>query len=199
VEWNEIRQRLLAHTPPLAPAEPWDRELERHIAGLTLRGASGPGKESEEAELALKAGLLLWNGSLDASHRFSQRLETPLGSYWHGIMHRMEGDYWNANYWFARVGKHPIHGPLQAFAAAKLAERETEWRRAEPIGLRSKLEAIRFAPVWTAATFTSAVELCVRGGEAPVRQLLEAIQLEEIRLLADYSYGQGGGTTLDTL
>lgn len=194
---NEIRQRLLAHTPPLAPTDPWDRELERELAGLSARLSEQSGKTSECA-LAIIAGLHLWNGSLDASHRLSQHLETPLGSYWHGIMHRMEGDYGNANYWFARAGRQPVHERLQTFASALLAERESVWQRMEPVGLRSKLDAIRCTPVWTPATFTAAVELCVRSGAQAARPLLEAIQREELRLLADYSCEQGGGATLDT-
>ncbi|KIL38588.1 hypothetical protein SD70_25605 [Gordoniibacillus kamchatkensis] len=195
---NDIRHKLLAHTPSLAPTEIWDRELERHIARLTVLPAASSGKQGELAGLALKAGLHLWNGSLDASHRLSQDVETPLGSYWHGIMHRMEGDYSNANYWFARAGRQPIHEALQAAAAAALARRESEWRHMEQIGLRSKLEAIRCAPVWTPATFTAAVELCVRSGQSAARPVLEEIQAEELRLLADYSYEQGGGLTLGT-
>lgn len=199
MQLNDIRQRLRAHTPPLAPTESWDRELERHIAALSVRPADASDKQHELAGLALKAGLHLWNGSLDASHRLSQDVETPLGSYWHGIMHRMERDYSNANYWFARAGRQPVHEPLQAFAAVVLAERETEWQLAEPVGLRSKLEAIRYASVWTPATFTTAVELCVRSGRAAaVQPLIEAIQVEELRLLADYCYEQGGGSTLGT-
>ena len=27
--------------------------------------------------------------------------------YWHGIMHRREGDFSNSHYWFRKVGNHP--------------------------------------------------------------------------------------------
>ncbi len=54
------------------------------------------------------AGLWLLVGELDRSHKISQDLSTPNGSYWHGIMHRREGDYWNAKYWFRKVGEHPV-------------------------------------------------------------------------------------------
>jgi hypothetical protein len=178
-------ERLLPHVPPLAPTRPGVPELGRHIAAL----------DAADGDTALQAGLYAWNGELDASHRLSQSLETPLGSYWHGIMHRMEGDYGNANYWFARAGRHPIHEPLQEAAAALLAAREDEWRHAEPVGLRSKLEALCYAPVWTPATFTAAVELCVRsGGSGTVaRTLLEEIQYEEIKRLTLFSCERSGG------
>jgi len=55
-----------------------------------------------------KCGLLLLSGQLDASHEISQSIHSPEGSFWHGIMHRREGDFWNAKYWFRKVGKHPV-------------------------------------------------------------------------------------------
>ncbi|HBJ35410.1 MAG TPA: hypothetical protein DDZ51_11795 [Planctomycetaceae bacterium] len=52
------------------------------------------------------AGLWLLAGDLDASHEISQSDHSPEGSFWHGIMHRREGDFGNAKYWFRRVGRH---------------------------------------------------------------------------------------------
>src|SRR5262245_25063275 len=52
------------------------------------------------AAQACLAGLWLLANDLNASHRISQELETPEGSYWHAVMHRREGDYGNAKYWF---------------------------------------------------------------------------------------------------
>ncbi|MFC0216359.1 hypothetical protein ACFFK0_28580 [Paenibacillus chartarius] len=172
-----IIERLQEHVPELNPVHIWNEELEREIAALP---------ENKEPFAALKSGLHLWNGSLDASHSLSQELETPLGSYWHGIMHRMEGDYGNANYWFARAGKHSFHLELQKAAAAHLTAYVNEGRRNEPIGLLGKLEALQHAPVWTPATFTAAVELCVHSPGSAARSVLEQIQYEEIKLLVMY-------------
>ena len=63
---------------------------------------------SRELTNKLKAGLWLLAGDLDASHEFSQSIDDPDGSFWHGIMHRREGDFGNAKYWFRRVGDHPV-------------------------------------------------------------------------------------------
>jgi len=54
------------------------------------------------------SGLWLLAGDLDRSHAISQDESSGTGSYWHGIMHRREGDYSNAGYWFRRVGSHPV-------------------------------------------------------------------------------------------
>lgn len=180
---DPILAALERHTPPLAPAEVWDRELNGRIGAL-----------SHEFPL-VAAGLYLWNGALEESHRISQEQETPPGSYWHGIMHRMEGDYGNANYWFARAGRFPQHAALQRFAAQLLNERESGWRRTPYVGLRSKLDAIRAAAAWAPALFTAAVELCVQGGDAAARAVLEDIQREELRLLIEYSHERSGGGT----
>ena len=54
---------------------------------------------------------------LDESHAISQAVETPTGAFWHGVMHRREGDYSNAKYWFRRAGSHEALAPLGAAAA----------------------------------------------------------------------------------
>ncbi len=48
------------------------------------------------------AGLWLLAGELDQSHSISQSHDSAVGSLWHGIMHRREGDLSNAKYWFRR-------------------------------------------------------------------------------------------------
>lgn len=54
------------------------------------------------------SGVWLLHDFLDESHTISQAIETPEGSYWHAIMHRREGDFSNAKYWFRRVGSHEV-------------------------------------------------------------------------------------------
>lgn len=60
-----------------------------------------------DAEL-VKAALYLQLGCLEDCHKIAQSVATPTGSYWHGIMHRHEGDISNSKYWYARVGQHPV-------------------------------------------------------------------------------------------
>jgi hypothetical protein len=66
---------------------------------------AAPGADRDAAAAAL-AGLWLWHDFLHESHELSQSVETPTGSYWHAIMHRREGDFSNAKYWYRRVGNH---------------------------------------------------------------------------------------------
>lgn len=60
----------------------------------------------------IEAALWLVVGELDRSHDVSQKDGSAEGSYWHGIMHRREGDFSNAKYWFQRVGTHDVFEQL---------------------------------------------------------------------------------------
>lgn len=56
----------------------------------------------------ISAGLWLYVDDLESSHGICQDLETPTGSFWHGILHRREGDYSNSRYWMRRAINHPL-------------------------------------------------------------------------------------------
>jgi hypothetical protein len=94
-------------------------------AGARLRGldpvavfAPIPVHELDMAKSCL-AGLWLRFDFLDESHKISQEVETPTGSFWHAIMHRREGDFGNSKYWWRRVGQHPaLIGDPSAFVDA---------------------------------------------------------------------------------
>jgi hypothetical protein len=74
---------------------------------------AAPGSDREAASAAL-SGLWLWHDFLHESHELSQKIESPIGSFWHAIMHRREGDFSNAKYWFRRVGNHAAMPALAA-------------------------------------------------------------------------------------
>ena len=46
----------------------------------------------------------------------SQSIHSATGSFWHAIMHRREGDFSNAKYWFARCREHPVHRQMASYA-----------------------------------------------------------------------------------
>ena len=56
---------------------------------------------------ALQAAVWLYADDLDRSHKICQAIDDATGSYWHGIMHRREGDFPNSHHWFRKVGDHP--------------------------------------------------------------------------------------------
>jgi hypothetical protein len=62
--------------------------------------------------LAAKSAFWLLAGDLDRSHTISQDLKTNDGSFWHGVMHRREGDFGNAKYWFRMAGSMPFYSDL---------------------------------------------------------------------------------------
>ncbi len=83
--------------------------IEELLASKTPLAATTGDPQSEALALS---GLWLLAGELDRSHTISQSVETAEGSYWHGIMHRREGDFWNSKYWFRRVGRHSVLAEL---------------------------------------------------------------------------------------
>lgn len=56
----------------------------------------------------LAAGLWLYVDDLDRSHTVSQGIDDTTGAYWHGIMHRREGDFSNSHYWMRQTRSHPL-------------------------------------------------------------------------------------------
>ena len=74
---------------------------------MTQALAPHPVQDRDMAE-ACKSAIWLYHDFLEESHTISQSIETSTGSYWHGIMHRRELDFYNAKYWFRLVGENPI-------------------------------------------------------------------------------------------
>jgi hypothetical protein len=93
-------------------------DVRQMLSRLTVESVlSQPAASPDDAE-SLLSGLWLWNDFLHESHTISQSLHSPTGSFWHAIMHRREGDFSNAKYWYARCRNHP--------AISEVAERAGE-------------------------------------------------------------------------
>jgi hypothetical protein len=54
------------------------------------------------------AGLWLWHDFLEPAHLICQSIQTPSGAMWHAIVHRREGDFSNAKYWYRQAASHPM-------------------------------------------------------------------------------------------
>jgi len=66
-----------------------------------------------EAEAVSPEALALWHakqGHWDAAHNIAQDIHSKMGSWIHALLHVIERDQWNADYWFSKAGK-PSHGP----------------------------------------------------------------------------------------
>jgi hypothetical protein len=161
---------------PLGPGEP-NRPARAKLRALTPESLVAP-KAVRDRDLAAAglAGLWQYHDFLDEAHTISQEIDTPAGSYWHGLMHRREPDFGNAKYWFRRVGNHPIFGPL-AEAARTLAADETH-----PAAAFLKTQA-----AWDPFGF---IDLCEAAytGRVPCEMLCRRVQQREWELLFDFCY-----------
>jgi len=164
--------------PSLGPASPraggWREELA-HLSDQELLGA-GP-LADRGAAACVRAGLLLFGDDLEASHAVSQSVETPDGSWWHGILHRREPDYGNAKYWFRRVGGHPV---------------EVELAAALKNGGAAAREVLRGGG-WDAFRLVDLVEACEAGRRPELREELLAIQEAEMLHLLAHCYKKALG------
>ena len=164
-------------TPPLDTGMP-NSDVRARLEALANDNAFAPHRVRDRGMAdACRAGLWLYYNFLDESHRISQELHSPTGSYWHALMHRREPDFSNAKYWFRHVGEHPIYEPLRR-AAAELAE------DAPP-----SCDFLRTQTAWDPFAF---VDLCaaVLVGRAPCEELCKQTQKREWELLFDWCYRQ---------
>ncbi len=103
----EIRKLLVTAEPAGLGPERRAGVLSESPLNATLNSLFGEAKLPPWQQELIRALLLLWHDHLDASHNISQGIENADGSFLHAIMHRREPDYWNAKYWWRRVGAHP--------------------------------------------------------------------------------------------
>jgi hypothetical protein len=52
----------------------------------------------------LSAVKLALDGDWDASHQIAQDYSDSNANWIHAVLHKIEGDVWNSNYWYARTG-----------------------------------------------------------------------------------------------
>lgn len=120
---------------------------------------------------AALAGLLLRAGCWAESHEVAQDVASAEGSYWHGIIHRMEPDASNSAYWFRRVGRHVIFPDLH--------------RRAAEILNRSGPKHWKLKAAWDPFLFINwCEEASAKGGEAEAAAI--EVQMAEWQLLFDW-------------
>ena len=151
MDFDEIVAKLTVREPrpSLTPTQPFDMALSR-----TIRNANLPA--------LVTCGLLIWNDDIPAAHPIAQDIENDTGSYWHAIVHRREGDFSNAKYWFRRTGQHPVLAELATVPEAKLFAK---------------------MGVLDGAAF---VDACERAARDKRDEALRALQVAEIQALLKY-------------
>ncbi len=149
------------------------KDLLESVKPAQLLG-SGVVKHAEEGD-ALLAGLWLWHDWLDESHAISQGLHGASGSFWHAIMHRREGDFANAKYWYARCADHPVLPSLNAKSSAIL----------NPLPADKSLLRLT-ANGWNPNAFVDLVEQMHERPNDPLHRIAVALQRLEWRTLFDH-------------
>jgi hypothetical protein len=137
----------------------------------------GPQPTDRDMTACCMAGVWLLHDYLDESHAISQGIDTISGSFWHGIMHRREGDFSNAKYWFRHVGKHPAFDGIGQRAAELAAVR----------GQEPLVKKLITSGTWDPFAFVDLVESAVRG-QANALDIGLDIQQAEWELLFDHCY-----------
>jgi hypothetical protein len=130
--WPQAIGVALASQPALCSVAPFQKPAQTAIAKISESVSQIYGQDNtrNSARARLLEALLLYAvNALDECHQTFQEIQTFSGSYGHGMMHRREGDFWNANYWFRHAGKPPADvfpknfDPVKLTAACELCSK----------------------------------------------------------------------------
>jgi len=168
---------------PLGPGDPVS--LASDITSLNLKTLFAHSKiKNKSFGNCVLSGLYLRLNNLTVSHDWSNEISSPDGSYWHGLMHRREPDVHNSNYWFRKVGSHPVFNVL----LEKVQQFE---------GGETEINSLTGSGTWDPYKFNN---LCdeARGSGSDLESLCIKIQNEEWYLLFEYCYVNSLGQNWQT-
>ena len=147
MRYSEFVDRLLSQEDllkTLTPKAPLDRDLVRAVQASSNDVLAGE-KILADAEMfaLVKGGLLYALDALPEAHAIFQDASDDIGSYWHGMLHRREGDFDNARYWFRRAGTLAFFSEAHRAASAhsETMARQSNW---DPYLFTGQCEQVRF-------------------------------------------------------
>jgi hypothetical protein len=197
--------RLLAGATAndLGPGNP-QSSMRVLLESVTPTSVVAP-REIVDRDMALGCLAAVWLrfDFLDKSHQISQSLDTPEGSFWHGVMHRREPDFANAKYWFRRVGQHELYGPLAEEARNLVsAEMAAAGRRDPAPGKAGSMvkngvlgKEVRFLneqEIWDPLRFVDLCELAL-DASPPLHTFCKRLQQLEWEMMFAYCYAAAAG------
>ena len=168
--YPDFVERLLLHGQTLdepLPKEPSDYAIVVRLREAPDAAIIGDAEPLDATLLPLlRAGLFYYHNALDYSHREAQKVSGDTAAYWHGMVHRREGDFENARYWMRRAGEHPAFQEMQHRASdgAPNMARQPNW---DPFLFISLCEQFKF-------------------GEIDYKKELGHLQREEFAVMFDY-------------
>ena len=132
---------LLLRLRPTEPGSPVDVRRIREAEESELTG--GAVLADVNYPRLIRAALFYAYDAIDESHRIVQDLVSGHASYWHGMLHRREGDFENARYWFRRTGRLGVFAEMHGRAAevSPLMGRQMDW---DPYVFVGQCEQARF-------------------------------------------------------
>jgi hypothetical protein len=149
------------------------RERPGVLGAAAVRSALSAAADQgiDPARLLILEGLaLLWHDRWEEAHGIAQSREGERDfDLLHAILHRREGDFANASYWFRGAGNHPCYALLEKSLGASLPQG----------GLRA---ALLPGGRWSPQGFVAAV----RAGGKDAAENLERVQEEEFRAFAGW-------------
>ncbi|MGG3805543.1 hypothetical protein [Metabacillus fastidiosus] len=176
----------------------WSKELDDHINDISVDNLSNGEADKRPYAISFVAGLHLWNDNLEDCHEALQDSIIygvhDTGSYWHGIMHRIEGDFGNTRYWTGKARNHSLFPELQTKISAYL-QNEADLDSLPESDTKQALIKVTEQSAWNPLFFIDIVELQTNKEKNPAtEEIVKKVQQLEIAILLQYTYEQSGGT-----
>ena len=171
--YTSLVNQLLSPDDLLKTLQPKEAGAFEAVAAIRAASDEELVGETGAPPSLVRGGLFYAHDAIDECHVIVQNEEGDLSAYWHGMVHRREGDFDNARYWFRRAGQLSFFSALHSAASAVSATmaRQMNW---DPYLLVGQCEQHRF------------------GANENEEELL-ALQRLEFDHVFDYSWRRGSG------